>query len=216
MRGKTMETKSVSVDSLTEYEGNPRKGNVKELIESLKANGQYKPIVVQKSTQQILAGNHLWKAAKELGWSEINVVEVDVDDLAAKKIVATDNRLADLGAYDEKLLLDLLGDIDLTGTGYVPADVDDLLALLEEQSTPEWQLAGGDTHQENVAMRPSLADRAERYQERTIRLLMCEYPNPKYIWIIEALTELRDKYQVDSNAEAILHAVSEVTGQQIP
>jgi hypothetical protein len=154
-----MESKSVAVESLKEFTGNPRKGNIKELVESLKANGQYKPIVVQKSTKQILAGNHLWKAAKELGWTEINIVEIDVDDANAKKIVATDNRLADLGAYDEKLLLDLLGDIDLTGTGYVPADVDDLLALLEEQSTPEWQLTGGDTHQENVAIRPSLADR---------------------------------------------------------
>ena len=164
-----MEAISVEIDSLKEFPNNPRMGNVKELIESLKHNGQYKPIVVQESTGFILAGNHLWKAAKELGWTEISAVKIDVDDLQAKKIVATDNRLADLGAYDEKLLLDLLGDIDLTGTGYVPADVDDLLALLEEQSTPEWQLTGGDTHQENVAMRPSLADRAERYQERTIR-----------------------------------------------
>lgn len=211
-----MESKSVAVDSLTEFQGNPRKGNVKELIESLKANGQYKPIVVQKSTQQILAGNHLWKAAKELGWTEINVVEVDVDDSAAKKIVATDNRLADIGAYDEKLLLDLLTDIDLAGTGYIPADIDDLLALIDEQSTPEWQTAGGDNHQENVQIRPSLAERADRYAERTIRLLMCEYPNHQYIWIVEALTELREKYDVDSNAFAILHAVAEVSGKEVP
>jgi ParB-like chromosome segregation protein Spo0J len=52
-----MEAKSVAVDSLKEFIGNPRKGNIKELVESLKANGQYKPIVVQKSTKQILAGN---------------------------------------------------------------------------------------------------------------------------------------------------------------
>lgn len=211
-----MESKSVAVDSITEFQGNPRKGNVKELIESLKANGQYKPIVVQKSTQQILAGNHLWKAAKELGWTEINVVEVDVDDSAAKKIVATDNRLADLGAYDERLLLDLLGDIDLTGTGYVPADVDDLLAMIEEQSTPEWKIAGAEMSHENVQIRASLEERADRYAERTIRLLMCEYPNHQYIWVIEALTELRQKYGVDSNAFAILHAVAEVTGLEIP
>jgi hypothetical protein len=194
-----MEAKSVAVDSLKEFTGNPRKGNVKELVESLKANGQYKPIVVQKSSKQILAGNHLWKAAKELGWTEINIVEIDVDDANAKKIVATDNRLADLGGYDEKLLLDLLGDIDLTGTGYVPADVDDLLALIEEQSAPSWNIAGEDGH-----------------QERTIRLLMCEYPNPQYIWIIEALTVLREQYKVDSNAEAILHAVAQATGTEIP
>jgi ParB-like chromosome segregation protein Spo0J len=211
-----MEAIKVSVDTLLEFEGNPRKGNVKELVESLKANGQYKPIVVQKSTLRIIAGNHLWKAAKELGWTEIDVVKLDVDDSQAKKIVAADNRLADLGAYDEKLLLDLLGDIDLTGTGYVPADVDDLLAMLEEQSTPEWKVAGAESHQENVQIRPSLAERADRYAERTIRLLMCEYPNHQYVWIIEALTDLRTKYGVDSNAIAILHAVSEVTGLEVP
>lgn len=211
-----MEYMKVSIDTLFEYEKNPRKGNIKQLTDSLIANGQYKPIVVQKSTRKILAGNHLWKAAKELGWKDINIVEVDVDDLAAKKIVATDNRLADLGGYDEKLLLDLLTDIDLAGTGYIPADIDDLLALIDEQSTPEWQTAGGDLHQENVQMRPTLAERADRYAERTIRLLMCEYPNHQYIWIIEALTGLREKYGVDNNAFAILHAVSEVTGLEIP
>jgi ParB-like nuclease domain len=211
-----VEAIKVSIDTLIEFEGNPRKGNVKELIESLKANGQYKPIVVQESTNQIIAGNHLWKAAKELGWTEIDIVKIDVDNERAKKIVAADNRLADLGAYDEKLLLDLLGEIDLAGTGYVPADVDDLLAILEEQSTPEWQLAGAETHQENVQIRPSLSERADRYAERTIRLLMCEYPNHQYIWIVEALTGLRTKYGVDNNAFAILHAVSEVTGLEIP
>ena len=211
-----MEAIKVAVDTLKEFEGNPRKGNVKELVESLKHNGQYKPIVVQKSTKQILAGNHLWKAAKELGWTEIDIVEIDVDDNQAKKIVVADNRLADMGGYDEQALLDLLGEIDLSGTGYEPADVDDLLALIEEQSTPEWKVANANTVHENVQQRPTLSERAEHYAERTIRLLMCEYPNDQYVWIIGQLTTLRTKYDVDSNAEAILHAVAELTGNEIP
>ena len=102
-----MEAKTVEINLLREFEGNPRKGNVAKLVESLKTNGQYKPIVVQKSTNQILAGNHLWKAAKELNWQLIDVVYADVDDEAAKKIVAADNRLGELGTYDEQALLDL-------------------------------------------------------------------------------------------------------------
>ena len=211
-----MEAIKVAVDTLKEFEGNPRKGNVKELVESLKHNGQYKPIVVQKSTKQILAGNHLWKAAKDPGWTEIDIVEIDVDDNQAKKIVVADNRLADMGGYDEQALLDLLGEIDLSGTGYEPADVDDLLALIEEQSTPEWKVANANTVHENVQQRPTLSERAEHYAERTIRLLMCEYPNDQYVWIIGQLTTLRTKYDVDSNAEAILHAVAELTGNEIP
>lgn len=211
-----MEAIKVAVDTLHEFEGNPRKGNIKELVESLKHNGQYKPIVVQKSTKQILAGNHLWKAAKELGWIEIDVVEIDVDDTQAKKIVVADNRLADMGGYDEQALLDLLGEIDLAGTGYVAADVDDLLAMIEEQTTPDWRVANADSVHENVQQRPTLSERAEHYAERTIRLLMCEYPNEQYVWIIGQLTTLREKYNADSNAEAILKAVAELTGNEHP
>ena len=211
-----MEAISVKVDTLKEFDGNPRKGNVKALVESLQANGQYRPIVVQKSTRQILAGNHLWKAAQELGWKEISIIELDVDDTQAKKIVAADNRLADLGVYDEQKLLDLLGEIDLVGTGYVSADVDDLLAMIEEKQTPEWKVAQTTAQYENVQKRPTLEERADRYAERTIRLLMCEYPNAQYVWVVERLTELRAKFSADSNAEAILKVISEYTGQEIP
>lgn len=211
-----MEVQTVLLDILKEFEGNPRKGNIKELKESLLANGQYKPIVVQKSTNAILAGNHLWKAAKELNWEEINVVFVDVDDKQAKKIVATDNRMADLGTYDAELLIDLLEDIDLNGTGYVPQDLDDLLAQLEEQTEPEWAVAGAESHHENVNQTPTLSERADRYAERTVRLLMCEYPNNKYIWVVEQLTALREKFGIDNNAETILKVISEYTGNEIP
>jgi ParB-like chromosome segregation protein Spo0J len=212
-----MEAIKVSVDTLKEFPGNPRKGNVKKLAESLTTNGQYKPIVVQKSTQQILAGNHLWKAAKELGWTEINVVEIDVNDEQAKKIVAADNRLGELGTYDEQALLDLLEEINLEGTGYEPADVDDLLAFLEEKVAVDWKTGNTlEGQQENVQHRPTLSERAEHYAERTIRLLMCEYPNAQYVWIIEKLTALREQYGVESNADAIRKLVENATGENSP
>lgn len=211
-----MEVVSVDLTSLREFPGNPRKGNVKALSESLEANGQYRPIVVQKSTNHILAGNHLWKAAQVAGYTKIDAVFLDVNDEEAKKIVAADNRLADMGEYDEKKLLELLGEIDLYGTGYEPADIDDLLAMMEEQnSTSDWQTPN-DAQYENFQQRPTLADRASHYAERTIRLLMCEYPNDQYVWVIERLTDLREKYKADSNAETILNIIAEITGQDFP
>ena len=74
------QTQLVPIGLLRAYGKNPRKGNVKAIAESLKTNKQYRPIVVQKSTKQILAGNHTYRAAKELGWSQIAVVMVDVND----------------------------------------------------------------------------------------------------------------------------------------
>jgi len=125
------------IDSLKPYPGNPRRGNVALIAESLEANGQYRPIVVRKATREILAGNHIWLAAQLLGWAKVWIVEVDVDDETAARIVAVDNRANDLASYDLQALADLLGSLDsLVGTGYSPEDVDTLLASLEAQEPP--------------------------------------------------------------------------------
>jgi len=221
-----MEIVSAEIDSLLPFPNNPRRGNVGKLKESLATNGQYKPIVIQASTRYILAGNHLWQAAKESGWTRIDIVEVDVNATQAKKIVATDNRLGELGTYDEQELLDLLQDISLEGTGYDSQDIDDLIALIEEQSnTPLYEetgsmvdgiAGGGQLSQEGVNRRPTMSERASHYAERTVRLLMCEFPNDQYIWVQDRLTELRVKYNVDSNGDAILRTIAEVTGTEAP
>lgn len=88
---------------LTPYHRNPRRGDVEAITRSLEINGQYRPIVVNLGTRttrplEVLAGNHTLAAAKALGWAQIDAVTVDVDDMEAARIVAADNRTADLGA----------------------------------------------------------------------------------------------------------------------
>lgn len=124
----------VPVDSLEFYPGNPRRGNVPVISASLRENQQYAPIVVQRSTRYVLAGNHTLKAARGLDWPEIDVVFVDVDDDRARKIVLSSNRTADLGAYDDDALVELLSylDGDYEGTGWTSEEVDDLVHMPEE------------------------------------------------------------------------------------
>ena len=136
-----MNIKKIKIDTLLEYPGNARKGNVGILVESLKVNGQYRPIIVQKSTNYVLAGNHLLKAANRLEWDEIDAVVIDVDDERALKIVLADNRTADLGEYDHDLLHSLLKELeDFAGTGYSIQDIDELEKLggaSKEEEKPE-------------------------------------------------------------------------------
>ena len=61
----------VPIDSLRPFQKNPRRGDLMAIRASLEAHGQYRPIVVRAGSQEILAGNHTWQAAKELGWEEI-------------------------------------------------------------------------------------------------------------------------------------------------
>lgn len=122
----------VPITSVSGYPGNPRRGDVGAIAVSLQANGMYRPIVVQASTGFILAGNHTWQAAKSLGWEEIAATLIDVDDETAARIVLADNKIADLGSYDERALADLLSSLpDTAGTGYSEEDVSALIEALE-------------------------------------------------------------------------------------
>lgn len=128
----------VPVESLNLHPRNARQVNVLIIAASLTENAQYAPLVVQLSTNYVLAGNHTLKAARSLDWPDIDVVYVDVDDERAAKIMLSANRTADLADYDDRLLLELLADLpDLDGTGYDAGDLAALEAALAAQEIPE-------------------------------------------------------------------------------
>src|SRR5688572_33099713 len=101
----------VPINEVSLWPKNPRRGDVGALAESLKRFGQVRPILVQKSTMKIVAGNHLMRAAAALGWTEIAAVITEMDDKQAKAFVAADNRVSELGDFDDTMLASLLADI---------------------------------------------------------------------------------------------------------
>jgi ParB-like chromosome segregation protein Spo0J len=121
------ESELVDLDTLSPLIGNARQGDVGAISESLAEFGQFRPIVVNKRDRTILVGNHTWTAAKALGWKQIGVSWVDVDEQQALKIALVDNRSADLSSYDDQQLAALLTQVDTEATGFGAADVDDLL-----------------------------------------------------------------------------------------
>lgn len=112
----------VALSSLKLHPENARRGNVRAIAESIDANGVYKPLIVQKSTRFILAGNHTYLAAKKSKLKRIDVYFVDVDDAAARRILVADNGTARDGGFDDDKLRSLLETIGtnggLGGTGY--------------------------------------------------------------------------------------------------
>jgi len=133
-----IETKSVSLADLQMYHKNPRVGNVDAIAESLRENGQYKPIVVNIGTHtqrhnEILAGNHTYMGMKKNGEKLIYASFVDVPEEQAAKIVLADNKTADLGTYDEKIIADLFESLpDVAGTGYSQDEIDEIMKDADE------------------------------------------------------------------------------------
>lgn len=113
----------VKIDSLKHYKGNARVGNIDVIRESLRKNGQYRPLVVRTQTREVLAGNHTWEAAKEEGWTEIWVTWIKCDAQSARRINMVDNKAPELGSYNEEALVAQLAAMpELEGTGWTDTE----------------------------------------------------------------------------------------------
>lgn len=139
----------VGIADLRPHPKNARKSDNAAIDRSIASNGFYGAIYVQRSTGFILAGKHRWERAKAAGLANLPVLWLDVDDKAALKILAADNRVVDRAGYDEEALSELLTSIlaecgSLEGSGYLPADFDKIIAdagdEVMRQTRPDDQL----------------------------------------------------------------------------
>lgn len=205
---------AVPVADLKPFDGNPRRGNVDAIRESLAAHGQYRPIVVRRETGEVLAGNHTFAAAKELGWETIAATFVDVTDEQARRIVLVDNKTSDYGRYDDADLLAILKELEsteagLAGTGFGDDDLDDLVAALSEAEPPV--SAGSDSSEgENAWESTDLKQYAERYEEQGRRLIVLDYDRGDYARVTAGMDQLRQQYGVESNSAAVAAHLAEL------
>lgn len=118
------------ISAVHPYPGNPRVGDTEIIKRSLAKHGQFKPIVANRPTGDILAGNHVWQSVCELGWTEVAVVWVEVDEEQAREMVLVDNRAAEMGSFNDDALAELLAEVDagsLIDVGYSEEDLAELL-----------------------------------------------------------------------------------------
>ncbi len=147
-------TATLRPDQIALYHRNPRRGDVSALEASLRANGQYRPVVINRGTYtgrplEALAGNHTVIAIRNLGlrfpdderWEQVAVHYVDVDDDRANRIVLADNKTALMGGFDDVALADLLESVaaegGLTGTAYSDDELSALLDSVRESEEAE-------------------------------------------------------------------------------
>lgn len=124
-------TRDLPLDSLERFPGNARRGNTAEIRKSIKRHGQYRAIVVRQHDGglTILAGNHTADALQAEGHETARCELIECSDNEARRIAVADNRLAELGGYDDDALVELLSylDDDYEGTGWTEEDVRKLI-----------------------------------------------------------------------------------------
>lgn len=131
-----IETRDVPIRDLTRFPGNARRGDVEAIRASIRRHGQYRALVVRDTGDQfvILAGNHTRDAIAAEGHETARCEILRCTDDEARRINLADNRLAEMGSYDDDELVELLSylDGDYDGTGWTQEDVDGLVHMPEE------------------------------------------------------------------------------------
>ena len=109
-----IERKKLSELKKSDY--NPRiitKDEMAGLKQSIDTFGIVEQIVWNKQTGNIVSGHQRYEAIKMLGYSEIDVVVVDLDKHAEKKLNVIMNSPAISGKYDELKLAEILEELKL-------------------------------------------------------------------------------------------------------
>lgn len=140
----------VPIDTLEPHPENPNVGDLDVLDVSVTSHGQYRPIIVQRSRNRIIAGHHTWMTLKAKGASEVKVNFLDVDDDQAREIMVIDNESGRRGRNDPKRLADVLASLQakdrLAASGFTAQNLDDLLLRLEPVDLSRIAAKFGGTH----------------------------------------------------------------------
>lgn len=114
--------------------------NIEAIKESLRKFGQVKPIVIT-ADKVVVAGNGTLQSAKELGWNQIQAVQVPEEwDMAKIKAYAiADNRSGELAEWDLPQLNEQISELkeygyQLEDIGFNKKDLETLMRLADAKN----------------------------------------------------------------------------------
>ena len=119
--GPSMITRRVPIDSLKGDDQNARshgKQNLETIKRSLQRFGQVEPLVIRKETRTVIAGNGRLEIMRGLGWTEVEVVEVDISKKEAAALAIVMNRSAELGRWNIDAITPLLCELHADGIDF--------------------------------------------------------------------------------------------------
>ncbi len=117
----------------------PRDREYEQIKRSIQEFGYVDPVIVN-SDLSIIGGHQRWKVLKDLGYSEIDCVVVDLDKSREKALNIALNKIS--GEWDLPLLKELIESLgkemfDVSLTGFDAAEVDELFTKVHDKEIKE-------------------------------------------------------------------------------
>ena len=129
-----MEFKKLAIDSLVPASYNPRKklkpgdSEFEKIKNSIAEFGYVDPVIINRDLT-VIGGHQRITVLKELGYSEIDCVVIDIDKTKEKALNVALNKIS--GEWNKELLADLIQelqslDYDVSFTGFDPPELEQL------------------------------------------------------------------------------------------
>ncbi|MFN0007037.1 MAG: DNA modification methylase [Planctomycetota bacterium] len=108
---------------------------------SLSRWGQAEPLVVHRPTQRVIGGNGRLIAMRSLGWTEVDIVELEISGIQATALSIALNRVGEHSEWSlpalGRLLEGLKAEDALDGIGFDAGEIDELVAGLLDHDPSE-------------------------------------------------------------------------------
>jgi len=189
-----MEIKQIKIDELKPAEYNPRQlthDQHQHLTESIKKFGLVDPIIANshEGRENIIVGGHMrWRVAKELGFEDVPVFYVDLDEEREKELNIRLNK--NLGEWNWDTLANNFDNDFLKGIGFTPGE------LGEVSMGPEREMDKDD-----------LQDSLDSYLGGNIKQIVLYFSKEDFDKIIPRLDAIMQAEAVESHTEAILKTI---------
>jgi DNA modification methylase len=178
----------IAINEIRPHPRNARthsKKQIRQIAASIRAVGFAAPILIDEN-KILIAGHGRLQAAKSLGMSSIPAIVISgVSDAKKRALLLADNRIAQSAGWDrEQLAIELAtlpellieDDLDISITGFEPAEIDALHADFEDGSTDP-----ADEIDDSYLNGPAVSELGDLWQMGTHRLMCGDARNMDHL-----------------------------------
>lgn len=174
--------------------------NMQAIKDSLRQWKQVEPLTVQKSTGRVIGGNGRLAAMREMGWEEVYVTELDIDDVQATALAIALNRTGELAHWDtdalQKQLASLQSSMDLEMLGFDAEELSKILSSDLDMGTM------GDPEEANDD-----AEQAEGTGASHVKMVQLFFDEQEYLEFFELADAAQQSFQTDNLTGTVLAAL---------